>query len=123
MSTTKDIKKRFVLLILFFFGLYLIVSFSRDLWGLWQKSGEMEKSQLALDKLKIKNEELKKQLEYVNSDIFIEKEARDKLGLGKAGETILILPENLEANIGVNPSEIRDNLNLPNWEKWWRLFF
>jgi len=122
MSTTNDTKKRFVLLLLFFFGLYLIVSFSRDLWGLWQKSGEMEKSQLALDKLRIKNEELKKQLEYVNSDAFIEKEARDKLGLGKAGETILILPENLEI-IGVNQPEISANQSLPNWEKWWKLFF
>lgn len=82
----------------------------------------MEKSQLALDKLRIKNEELKKQLEYVNSDAFIEKEARDKLGLGKAGETILILPENLEI-IGVNQPEISANQSLPNWEKWWKLFF
>lgn len=122
MSTTQDMKKRLVLLLLFFFGLYLIVSFSRDLWGLWQKSGEIEKSQMALEKLKIKNEELKKQLEYVGSDAFIEKEARDKLGLGKAGETILVLPENL-GSIGVNPSEISANQNLPNWEKWWKLFF
>lgn len=116
-------KIRFIFAFLALLGLYLIVSFSRDLWHLWQKEGEIRKSQLKLEELRVKNEELKKQLEYVKSETFLEKEAREKLGLAKPGETVLILPENLEEALGINPPSISENQRLSNWERWWRLFF
>lgn len=113
-------KKRLVLLILSLFGLYLIVSFSRDLWQLWQKGGELEKTQLRLEKVQTENSKFKGQLEYAQSDQFLEKEARDKLGMAKEGETILILPDNLGQGIQNSNLPVQDK---PNWEKWKELFF
>ncbi|PJE67272.1 hypothetical protein COU95_03305 [Candidatus Shapirobacteria bacterium CG10_big_fil_rev_8_21_14_0_10_40_9] len=109
--------------ILFLFGLYLIVSFSRDILDLYQKSKGVEKEQLKLEELQIKNEELKKQLEYVKSAEFLEKEAREKLGLAREGEVVVILPENVEELISANQPQISENQEEPNWKKWLKLFF
>lgn len=109
--------------ILLIFGLYLIVSFSRDIFNLFQKGKEVEKEQLKLEELQIKNEELKRQLGYVKSAEFLEKEAREKLGLAREGEVVVILPENLEELISGNQSQISVNQEIPNWKKWWNLFF
>lgn len=109
--------------ILLIFGLYLIVSFSRDIFNLFQKGKEVEKEQLKLEELQIKNEELKRQLEYVKSAEFLEKEAREKLGLAREGEVVVILPENLEELISGNQSQISENQQIPNWKKWLKLFF
>ncbi len=72
-------------------------------------------------KQEAKNRELKKKLAEVNSIEFIEKQARNKLGLSKIGETIVIIPEEkLKSVLGVTQSaEIR----LPNWLGWWKVFF
>jgi cell division protein FtsB len=42
---------------------------------------------------KQKNEELEKRLSYIQSDDFVQKEARDKLGLAKPGEVAYIVPQ------------------------------
>jgi len=93
--------------ILFLFGLYLIVSFSRDILDLYQKSKGVEKEQL----------------EYVKSAEFLEKEAREKLGLAREGEVVVILPENVEELISANQPQISENQEEPNWKKWLKLFF
>lgn len=72
-------------------------------------------------KLEVKNRELKNKLSQVKSIEFIEKEARNKLGLGKIGETIVIIPEEkLKSVLGASPSA---QVRLPNWLGWFRMFF
>lgn len=105
-----------------FLGFCLIFSFSRDLWTLFQKEKEIEKSQLKLEQLKLENEELQAQLEYVQSQAFIESQAREKLGMAKDDETVLILPENLGQITGFKKTE-EEEQNLSNWQRWWKLFF
>lgn len=100
-------------------GLYLIVSFSRSIWSLWQKTERIKEAQKSAKDVQIKSEELKKELEFVQTPAYIEKMAREKLNLAKPGETIVILPpislEDSEKNSSPPP--------LPNWKKWWGLFF
>lgn len=72
-------------------------------------------------KLEAKNKELKQKLKEVLSGEFIEEQARNKLGLGKPGETLVIIPGDklkllMEASA---PAQIR----LPNPLGWWRVFF
>lgn len=72
-------------------------------------------------KLEAKNRELKKKLSEVQSREFIEKEARNKLGLGKVGETIVIIPEEkLKMILGASQSA---EIKLPNWLGWLKVFF
>lgn len=72
-------------------------------------------------KLEAQNRELKKKLSEIQSPEFIEEQARNKLGLGKAGETVVIIPEDkLKLVMGASaPAQIR----LPNALGWWRVFF
>ena len=84
---------------------------------LWKAGGRVEEAAGKLEELKIKNEKFKRELEYVRSGEFIEKEAREKLGMAKAGEVVVILPK-LEERQGEKKEE-----EVPNWKKWQRLFF
>jgi hypothetical protein len=72
--------------------LFLIVSMGRSTWGLLGKGDAIEEEQKHVDELKAEQERLMAIKETVDSPEFIEKEARDKLGLAKPGETVLVLP-------------------------------
>lgn len=65
-----------------------------------------------------KNQFLKEKLLYVKTDQFVDKEAREKLGLTKKGEYFVIAPSSTPLN---QERIVIDNR--PNWRKWWELFF
>jgi len=113
-------RDKLITTILIIFGLYLIVSSVKDLWFWSQKGKEMEQSQLKLEQAIGEKAQLEKQLEYVKSNDFVEKEAREKLGMSKPGETVVILPDNVEKIVG-GQEEIK-NPEIPNWKKWGQLF-
>lgn len=114
-------KSKFVSFALFFLGLYLIVSLSRNIFTFIKKGEEIKRQNLKLEELKQENIELKKRLEYVSTPSFIEKEARDKLGLARVGEQVVVLPKNVEEI--VFPKEEEKPKELPNWKKWYKFFF
>lgn len=63
------------------------------------------------------NLELKKQLEDTLSQENIEKQAKERLGLGKPGEVILVLQD-------TNPNpQIPNPKKEANWRLWWDLYF
>ncbi|HEX6977230.1 MAG TPA: septum formation initiator family protein [Patescibacteria group bacterium] len=69
-------------------------------------------------------EELKKKVAEAKSQEFIEKEARNKLGLAKAGEIIVVLPDAQTLKLLAPTPEKEENfLPDPNWKKWAKLFF
>jgi len=66
-------------------------------------------------------EELKKREEYVQSEFYLEKVAREELHLAKPGETVVIVPSNQivsDSAIQQSQSEIKEK---PNWQKWWEV--
>lgn len=87
------------------------------------KSGErLDQVVQKLHQLEVKNRELKKRLEEVKSPEFLEQQARDKLGLAKEGETVVIIPqEKIDQILGA--SRDKEEGKLPNWLGWLRLFF
>lgn len=110
-------KNRLFTVLLITFSLYLIVSFSKDIYNLWKKSQEIGNEQTKLENLKQENQQLKEKLEYVKTQEFVEKEARDRLGLVWEGEAVVIMPEKIMNN------EFNQPAYVPIWEKWWQLFF
>lgn len=112
-------KNKLINLFIIIVGLLLIVNLTRSISQLvksWEKVDQVKKETVMIQK---KNEELKVKLQEAQSREFIEKIARDKLGLAKEGETVVILPVRPpEADSGQAPHE-----NIPNWQKWWKLFF
>lgn len=73
-------------------------------------------------KLELKNKELKKKLTQIQSPDFIEQQARDKLGLSKKGETVVIIPEET-LKLVLGASESAQEIRLPNWLGWLRVFW
>ena len=73
--------------------------------------------------LRKENEELKKELQILGSEEYKERQLRDKLGLAKEGELIVVLPDD-ETLRKLAPKilEEEDSLPDPNWKKWMHLF-
>jgi len=73
------------------------------------------------------NTELKAKLEEVQSPAFIERMARETLGMVKEGETVVLVPKtphaNLPAGEGGANDQRREEGNVPKWRQWWKLFF
>lgn len=104
-------------------GILIIMGYnlSISIYTLWQKRDVIVNAQKELEEQKRENKELKKQYEEAKKPQFIEQEARDKLLLVKPGESEVVLPPISPQASGsgkANPSE-----SVPNWKKWWNLFF
>lgn len=60
---------------------------------------------------------LQEQLKYVQTDEFVEQEARNKLGLVKQDEYVVLAPPPTK-----NSENEEDRSDDPNWKKWIQLF-
>lgn len=86
-----------------------------------QKLAEAKNKILAAQK---EQEDLKRKVAEAQSPEFIEKQARDKLGLAKEGEIVVILPDPQTLKL-LAPTHEKEETFLPdpNWKKWMKLFF
>lgn len=101
-------------------GFYLIIGLTRELLVLVKKSERTQKMEEEISKLEAKKQALKEKLEYVRSEEFVEKEAREKLDMAKEEEVVVVLPEKLEFK---GQSLEASEEDLPNWQQWLKLFF
>lgn len=87
------------------------------------KSGErLSQAAEVVYRLEIKNKQLKKKLSQIRAPEFIEEEIRNKLGLAKKGETVVVIPEE-KLKLVLGASSSAQNIRLPNWLGWLRVFF
>jgi cell division protein FtsB len=107
-----------------FLLIVLIFSFFNSLSKTLNGNKLIEKTEKKLEKAKIEEEELEKKLEITQSVEFIEGQIRNKLGLVKEGETILVLPDN-ETLKKISPQIPKNEEEKPlsNIQKWLKLFF
>ena len=110
----------------FIFGLLLVFIIAYNLIGqiiATLKSGDrIEIATERLHQLEVENAELKINLEEVKKQDFIETQARNKLGLAKEGEVIVIIPdEKIDLLLGLNKK--KEEVRLPNYLGWLKLFW
>ena len=113
------IRSRGFKFIIFLFSLGAIVTAPRSLYEMWQRRDLLQERQEVRDTLASKNEELKRELAQAQTPEYVEEVAREKLGLVKEGETIILMSprkDSGQANFATPDS-------VANWKKWWRLFF
>lgn len=103
------------LIILIAFGIGII----RSVYTLSQKKGIMAERLQVLRDLQAKNRELQQDLVEATSSAFVEAQARNKLGLVREGETIVIMEQGRNQGIN-NPGKLRE---VSSWTQWWQLFF
>jgi len=75
-------------------------------------------------KMQKDNQELENKILTTQGGDFVEREIRDKLGLVKTGEAVVVLPDadTLRKIAPVAPADV-ESLPDPNWKKWEKLFF
>ncbi len=83
----------------------------------------IEKTKVKIEKSEAENEKLADQVKITQSEEYMEKQLRNKMGLAKEGEIILVLPEpdivkKLSPQIPIE-EEIKPKSNL---QKWMELF-
>jgi len=112
-------KKKYSL-IFFIIGFLLIINLFKDLRHLKKARSRLSQTEEKLQTLKEENQQLQKNKQYFSSDVFIEKQIRDKLQMAKPGETIIILPEKIQER-EEEEQEQQDQKKI--WQKWLELFF
>lgn len=114
--------KKIGLTIFFLIIVLIIYSLISQILGASKSGDRLSKAAEELTKLQMENKELKNRLALIKSSSFVEQQARDKLGLAKPGETVVVIPqEALDKVLGA--SKKIEEIRLPNWLGWWRVFF
>lgn len=114
--------RRIGLLLIILFLALVIYYLVNQIYNAYKSGERLSGATESLYNLEIKNRELKKRLTEVRSIEFIEQQARDKLSLGKEGETLVIITQDqLDKVLGVTKGI--EEIKLPNWQGWLRLFF
>lgn len=114
-------KKRFFRWLIIIFGVGLIIKLSLDIKRFIKAGDQVKQAEQKVQQLEEEQKRLKEKQEYYQSDEFVEEEARNKLNMAKPDESIVILPPNLSEVLGRQPKPATPEM--PNWKKWWKLFF
>lgn len=108
-------------------GLLILIGLTSSFFRSYQKAAKtkavIEKEKAKVEELKSANLKLEEDLARVKSEEFIERQLRDKLGLAKPGEIVLVLPdaETLK-KLAPKMEEEKETLPDPPWRKWIQLF-
>ncbi len=97
----------------------LVISLTRSVISLLAKRDIVQTQKAELVRLEAENRQLEDALSQAQTAEFIERTAREKLGLVKDGEVVVLLPQSAQAG----ESAVTSDENNPNWKKWWGLFF
>ena len=101
-------------------SLVLVATLPRSIYQLWQRRDIVSEREQELKRIQAENERLKTNLREVQTPGFVERQAREKLGMVKEGETLVIMPND---KLQMTNGEEEKEKSTPNWEKWWGLFF
>ncbi|MBI2910478.1 MAG: septum formation initiator family protein [Chloroflexi bacterium] len=110
-----------VIPILLYFGL------GTGSWALREYQQRQEEARLKqeIEAQRAKYDVLKAQKEYLQSDEYIEKVAREDLNLIKVGEraVVVLAPSPVAGAAEEASPKARKTEPRPNWQRWWDLFF
>jgi len=109
--------------LLVFFVLTLSFSLARNVLRINKAKMRIYEVQENVGKLGEEKEKLEERLEIIEGDEFVEKQMRDKLGLAKEGEIVVILPKDeVLRKFAPNYENETETLPEPNWKRWLNLF-
>lgn len=108
---------------------FLVFSFGREFvrdYSIRQEIAALEAEKASLE---AENSDITSFMASIQTETYIEREARIKLGLAKPGEQVVVLPSSGEANQGQDESgsvveiTMADLSSIANPSKWWYYFF
>lgn len=95
----------------------LSVNLARSIYDLHTRESVVHEAQARLAQAQEKNNELKKELAYVQSPGYVEQQAREKLNMARPGEVVLIVPE-----VTPPPDDSVEEEQLEIWQQWLKVF-
>ncbi len=95
------------------------IAMSISIVDLWQRRSIVADRQKVLSHIEEENKRLKEAFSEAQTPQFVEKQAREKLGMVKAGETVILM-DRVE---GLGDRGQEKQKHASNWEQWVRLFF
>jgi cell division protein FtsB len=119
-----DFLKKSILLVLLIYSIYSIGSTFYSIHSnVIQKDNEYKEKILGL---KTEKSNLEEKLQVINSDEFVEKEARTRLNMKKEGEEVYLIsskeaPKSEEVKYTETTAKM--NKNLSNFDKWMDILF
>lgn len=116
------IKTLFYLIFAIIFVLFTS-SFLKNSWHLINAGKRISQAKKNLSQLKKENQKLWSKLKYCQSDEFIEGQIRDKLQMAKLGETVVVLPSEINQIEESSVSAKIAQKKMANWQKWLNLFW
>lgn len=118
---TKVGSGRIVVYAILLFQIILIGSLIRGIQVSYKSKERVEVLRDKKEQLEEEHAKLQRDAEYVQSDYYIEKVAREELQKSKPGEKVVILPESQRVTEQGVIKELKNERPLKNWEKWWIL--
>lgn len=116
-------------MLLIFFLAGIVFAFA-SAWKEWGRSkrieSEVEKLRMEAQKVERENQTLSERIAYFSTDNYQEKEAKEKLGLKKSDETVVVIESNLSRSDEAvqSPGQFsRADGAKSNYQRWWQYFF
>lgn len=91
-----------------------VVALGKDVYTQFNKFKEISSIENKVQKSTKENKELKDKLEEAESNLYLEKEARSKLGYQKPGEVLYV--------VDLGGADKESSQSKENWQKWLELF-
>lgn len=109
------------LITLFFVSAPLVKNINKK----YMVDNEIKELENEISKLETDNKDLHQFISHLDSEEFIEEQARINLGLKKKGEEVVVLKneEIISSDENLKNKENNQNDKISNPQKWWRYFF
>lgn len=106
--------------IIWIIELTVIISLLGSIISIAKKRDVVGERTHALREVEAQHARLKSKLSEAQSAAFVEKEARNKLGLVKPGEVVVLVGQGVSS---ASSDILQVGQVLPRWQQWWQLFF
>jgi cell division protein FtsB len=119
---------KLVIIIEFFLVSYLLYSLTVSVYKSYQIDQHIKSFEEENAKIEEENRLKSEEFDYYSSDAYIEKMAKQNLGLVNPGEEVIIIPQNDNLAAGTSNDQngdvsVNGTANLSNSQKWWKFFF
>jgi cell division protein FtsB len=105
-------------------SILMLISLARNIIRVREAKERLVEKEVGIEKIRKENEELSLKVDIFKSDEYIELQLRNKLGLAKEEEIVIVLPDDETLRKFAPTGEIEEEiLPDPNWKKWLNLFY
>ena len=107
---------------------YLLYTLTKSVYQSYQIDQHIESLRKERDEIATENKQKEADYSYYSSDAYIEKIAKQNLGLVNQGEQVVVIPSSALQNLDTDLANAQNNdqariQTLSNPQKWWKFFF